>query len=83
LHEVLDGKVLIALDGKVLDADNGIDGDPNLVNLVLSQKRDESFHVTLLKLHRELFVVLEHFSNQETWKKRKGAHTKKGEGNGK
>jgi len=66
LHKVLDGKVLVALDGKVLNTDNGVDGDPNLVNLVLGQKGHEGFHVILMKLHRQLFVVLEHFSNQET-----------------
>jgi len=65
LHEVLDGKVLVALDGEVLNADDSVNGNPDFVDLVFCQEMHELLDVTLLQFHGELLIFPEHLLDPE------------------
>jgi outer membrane biosynthesis protein TonB len=47
LHQILDSKVLVALDGEVLNTNHCIDGNPNFVDLVLCEKGNQFLNVPL------------------------------------
>ena len=65
LKKVLHNKVLVPLDGELGHPNHRLQGNPELVVLLLSQQINHGFDVLFLQLHHNFFVIMEHLPDKQ------------------